>query len=141
MKQSNQTPYRQKDFVDAEDSLFESLGQIKSGRLDTNFLKSKKTELNTADIDFSRSPDQSVSSSFVQSHDMTIGETIPPSTIWQGEIQQKLIDRVSMQKDAIPKKSNTDISNQKDRKKKTNENQEAKIPIDVQAKMAFLKGG
>ncbi len=64
--------------MDADDSLYEKLDHIRSGKLNTEFLKSKDMELATTDSDFTWPTDRSVSRSFVQSHDMTINDKVSP---------------------------------------------------------------
>lgn len=139
MKRNNRTPYRQKDFADADDSLYEQLEEIRSGRLNTDFLKSKNMELGTMDSDFSWPTNRSVSSSFMQSNDMTSGEIITPSTLRRGGIQQEYMDRHSMQIDEPVNKVNEASLNQECPEKNYNESQEAKIPLDVQAMKALLE--
>ncbi|AOZ92289.1 DNA primase family protein [Paenibacillus crassostreae] len=138
MKRNNRTLYRQKDFMDADDSLYEKLDHIRSGKLNIDFLKSKDMELATTDSDFTWPTDRNVSRSFVQSHDMTNNDTSIPSTLRRGGLQQEFMDNHNMQIEEPDSKENNIPQNQREPKKNNNASQEAKIPIDVQAKMALL---
>lgn len=74
MERNNQTPYRQKDFADADDLLKENLDKISTGRLNPESLNSKNMELDS--IRSSNFRPTGSSYSHVQSDEMPISEKI-----------------------------------------------------------------